>query len=136
MSWFFAALFAACVVLLASGLLAVLCGRQAILASIIGAGGAIVGCGMGLAPAIAVLASGTTEHLVQIEGPAAGQPYGWDVPYGSLAMALDPLSALFLTSALALAALAAVFGGRFLMSFADRKQLGAHGFSSTCSWPA
>ena len=70
------------------------------------------------------LDSGTTERFVQIEGPAVGQPYGWDVPYGSLAMAIDPFSALFLTLGITLAALAAVFGRRFLMSYADRKLLG------------
>ncbi len=124
MSWLFAALFMAVTVLLATGLLAVLCGRHAILASILGAGGAVVGCAIGLAPAVSVLAAGSSEYLVQADGPAAGQPYSWHVPYGSLAVGIDPLSALFLTSALTLAGLAAVFGGRFLMGYADRKLLG------------
>ena len=128
MSWLFAALLIAVVVLLGSGLLAILCGRFALPASILGAGGALVGCIIGLVPAVTVLTNGRTEYLLQTEGAAAGQPYSWDVPYGSLAMALDPLSALFLTSALFLAAVAAVFGGRFLLVYSDRKLLGAPWF--------
>jgi len=128
MSWLFAALLLAVVVLLASGLLAILCGRFALPASVIGAGGAFVGCAIGLVPAVTVLVTGNTEYLLQTEGPGAGQPYPWDVPYGSLAMALDPLSALFLTSALVLAGLAAVFGGRFLLAYSERKLLGAPWF--------
>ena len=48
----------------------------------------------------------------------------WDVPYGAFALELDPLSAWFLASALALAAVAAVFGGRLLLEYRDRKWLG------------
>ena len=118
-------LFVAVAVLFASGLLAVLCGRRAVLASIVGAGGAVAACGIGLVPAAStVLASGETEYLLQ----ADGTPYAWDVPYGSFAVELDPLSALFLASALALAALAAIFGSRFLLAYRERKMLGAPWF--------
>jgi formate hydrogenlyase subunit 3/multisubunit Na+/H+ antiporter MnhD subunit len=107
-------LFAAVAVLVASGLLAACCGRQAMLATIVGSVGAIAGCALGLVPALTSLWRSSTESYY----------HTWDVPYGSFSVELDPLSALFLASALILALLAAMFGCRFLLAYRSWKLIG------------
>ncbi len=107
-------LVAAAVVLVCSGLVAALCGRMAYAATFFGVIGAVTGCVLGLIPAVATLIDGTTEDW----------NLPWDVPYGSLSVTLDPLSALFLVPMLFVSGLAAIYGSQYLLAFRDRKLLG------------
>jgi formate hydrogenlyase subunit 3/multisubunit Na+/H+ antiporter MnhD subunit len=104
--------------LIASGILALLTGRTARVSTVVGVAGAVVGCGLGLVPVINALAHGTTESVRRT----------WDVPYGSFSLELDPLSAFFLVPILSLSALAAIYGGRYLLEYRERKGLGAAWF--------
>ncbi|NOT54976.1 MAG: oxidoreductase, partial [Deltaproteobacteria bacterium] len=63
-----------------------LCGGSARWATIVGAGGVVIGSLLGLAAAVPVLLGGARLSL----------HLPWEVPYGSFAVALDPLSAWFL----------------------------------------
>jgi formate hydrogenlyase subunit 3/multisubunit Na+/H+ antiporter MnhD subunit len=104
------------VVLVSGGLAALLLAGAPRLANLLGAASALVGCAIALAPVIATIVSGT--------GPAPfSQP--WNVPYGSLALAIDPISAWFALPILGLSALAAVYAAEYLLPYAGRKNLGA-----------
>jgi hydrogenase-4 component B len=100
--------------LVVSGLLALAAGRSPRICTIIGAGGAVAGCVLGLVPVLMVLIHGSTETLVR----------SWDVPYGSFSVALDPLSAWFALPILVLCGLAAIYGTSYLEAYRDRKLLG------------
>ncbi|MFA6108045.1 MAG: proton-conducting transporter membrane subunit [Candidatus Latescibacterota bacterium] len=78
----------------------------------------VAGALLGLVPAIRALAG----------GPVAAGQYPWSMPFGSLAVALDPLSALFALPILLLSALAAVFGAEYLRPEATRKELATSWF--------
>ncbi len=105
-------------VLVASGFLALLAGRFPRLCSAVGAVGAVAGCVAGLVPAVGALVRGETMSLHR----------EWNVPYGSIAVALDPLSAFFAIPILGLCALAAVYGSEYLWAYRERKPLGPHWF--------
>jgi formate hydrogenlyase subunit 3/multisubunit Na+/H+ antiporter MnhD subunit len=85
-------------VVLAGGLLAL---RGS---AVVAATATVVGCGLGLIPAVRVLAGAPAESLRA----------AWSVPYGSFAVEIDALSALFLVPVLGLSALAAVYGAGYL----------------------
>lgn len=85
---------------LVSGLIALAASRSDTLASRVGAGGAVAGAGLGLIPAVRLLLGGSPEAL----------KLGWNVPYGSLSLGLDALTAFFLLPILGVVALAAVYG--------------------------
>jgi hydrogenase-4 component B len=74
-------------------------------ASAIGAGGAVLGSGLGLVPAARVLAG---RDL-----PAVHLP--WAVPGGGLSLAIDPLSAFFLVPLFVVGAATALYGAAYLM---------------------
>jgi formate hydrogenlyase subunit 3/multisubunit Na+/H+ antiporter MnhD subunit len=76
--------------------------------------GAVVGCLCGLIAALVVLLSSRSEAL----------SWTWDVPYGSLAIELDPLSAFFVIPICFLCALAAIYGGPYLLEHRGHKLLG------------
>jgi formate hydrogenlyase subunit 3/multisubunit Na+/H+ antiporter MnhD subunit len=80
----------------------------------LGAGTAVLGGVLGIVPAVKALAGGAPEAL----------RLPWPVPFGSFAVELDALSAFFLIPILALSALAAVYGGPYLLAYRDRKPLG------------
>jgi formate hydrogenlyase subunit 3/multisubunit Na+/H+ antiporter MnhD subunit len=85
-------------------------------ANLLGVASALVGCAIALVPVVATILLGA--------GPAPfSQP--WDVPYGSLSLAIDPLSAWFALAILGLALLAAIYAAEYLTPYADRKNLGA-----------
>jgi formate hydrogenlyase subunit 3/multisubunit Na+/H+ antiporter MnhD subunit len=111
-------LLAAIVVLIVSGVLALLGGRLPRLCTIVGAGGAVVSCALGLVPALVVLTGGPSD-AIQLP---------WHVPYGSFALALDPLSAWFIVPVLVLSGLSAIYGAEYLSAYRDRKSLGAPWF--------
>jgi formate hydrogenlyase subunit 3/multisubunit Na+/H+ antiporter MnhD subunit len=74
----------------------------------LGAAGAVVGCALGLVPALRVLAGAPSEAL----------RLAWQVPYGAFYLEIDALSAFFLLPILGLSAVAAVYGAGYLA--ADR----------------
>jgi formate hydrogenlyase subunit 3/multisubunit Na+/H+ antiporter MnhD subunit len=108
-------LVAALGLLVLSGLLALFAGRRPRLSTALGAGGAVFACALGLVPATQAVIGGSTESLER----------AWDVPSGSFAVALDPLSAWFVMPILALAGLAALYGAEYLDAYKSRKSLGA-----------
>ena len=98
------------VVLLSGGFGALLLAGAPRVANLLGAASALVGCAIALIPVVATIVSGA--------GPAPfSQP--WDVPYGSLSLAIDPLSAWFALAILGLASVpfeviaVLIEGGRF-----------------------
>ena len=119
-------LLAAMILLFVSGLLAFVAGRSPRLSTALGAGGAAIGCALGLIPAVRVLIGGETEAIHR----------AWDVPYGSFAVALDPLSAWFVVPILGLSGLAAIYAASYLRAYAGRKSSRPRGSSLTRSSPA
>ncbi|HEY8518256.1 MAG TPA: proton-conducting transporter membrane subunit [Candidatus Binatia bacterium] len=99
--------------LLGSALVASLLARAERVMSAVAAAGAVAGCVVGLVLAVRVLLG---AELAPLALP-------WDVPYGTLALALDPLSALFLLPLFVVGALAAVYGRDYLTAFRGRKRL-------------
>jgi len=78
-----------------------------------GVGGVLAGCLCGLAPCLRVV----------LGGPAQSLRMQWDVPYGTLFLRLDALSAFFLIPVLLLCALAALYGGAYLEQYRAVKPL-------------
>ncbi len=89
--------------LVAGGAAALLCRRSHRAANLIGAGSAAAACALGLVPAVTSLVGG-----------GARLESAWPVPGGSLALAIDPLSAFFLVPLFGLCGLAAVYGAGYL----------------------
>ena len=81
----------------------------------VGVGGAVLGCLIGLVPAVSVLWTGRVETF----------SCAWQVPMGSFFVQLDGFSAFFLLPILGLSAVAALYGGEYLMAYRSRKNLGA-----------
>jgi len=105
-------------IIILSGCAALVCCRNARLSTYYGAGGAVVGCIIGIIPAIKILYYGTHESLRRV----------WDIPYGSFFIEIDPLSAFFLLPVFGLSALAAVYGAGYLMPYRKEKWLGISWF--------
>jgi hydrogenase-4 component B len=87
-------------------------------ATLLGAGGAVLGCVIGLVPTLRVLQGGSPESL----------QFAWDAAHGSFVVEVDALSAFFLLPVLGLSALAAVYGGDYLLAYRHRKVLGSPWF--------
>ena len=102
-------------VLVISGLVAMLTSRRPRLSSVVGVGGAGTGCIIGFFQSLYVL----------IVGSPVDWTYAWSVPFGSLSIEMDSLSALFLLPILGLSALAAMYGQEYLAAWRGRKSLGA-----------
>ncbi len=111
-------LLGAIVLLVVSGVLALAASRFPRLSTILGAGGAVAGCALGLVPAVRTVVSGTTETMAR----------AWDVPYGSFTIGLSPLSAWFLLAILGLSGLSAIYGAQYLDAYRERKRLGVPWF--------
>lgn len=105
-------------VLAGSGLLALLAARRPRWCTALGVGGDVLAGVIGLVPALRVLGGGEPESLRR----------PWQVPYGSFSVELDGLSAFFVVLILVLSALAAVYGGSYLLGQAGRKSLGTAWF--------
>jgi hydrogenase-4 component B len=104
----------AVVLLAASGFLALLTARFTRISNVFGAGGAVAGCLVGLVQPIRVLLGGGAEAWT----------CAWSVPFGSLSIEIDLLSAFFLVPILGLSALAAIYGQEYLAAWRGRKSLG------------
>ncbi len=98
----------------AGGLAALLASRWPRWAGGFAAGATVIGCGLGLVPSIQVL----------LGGPAEVVRLPWSVPFGSFALRLDALSALFLAAIFPLCGLAAVYGTEYLEACRPRRLLG------------
>ncbi len=105
-------------ILLSSGLISFFLGRNPRHATVVGAGGAVLGCLIGLVPTVSVLWTGRLETLRR----------EWDVPFGSFFVQVDALSGFFLLPILALSVAAALYGSRYLMAYRARKNLGSSWF--------
>jgi hydrogenase-4 component B len=96
------------------GILSASAGRNPKLCTVLGAGSALIGCLLGLFPALGVLLGRAPESL----------HWDWHVPYGSLALGLDNLSAFFAVCVFLLCGLGALYGGPYLLAYRERKNLG------------
>ncbi|MBI4578688.1 MAG: hypothetical protein HY718_03245 [Planctomycetes bacterium] len=100
--------------LLASGLVCLMLSRRPRAVAIVGPAGAVAAALLGIVPALRVVGG---EILPPVQ-------WAWSVPYGSLTLALDGLSAWFLIPVLVVGGLAAIYGARYLGSYARYKALG------------
>jgi formate hydrogenlyase subunit 3/multisubunit Na+/H+ antiporter MnhD subunit len=92
------------VVIVASGVLALLLARTSQLACMVAVCAAVCGAALGFLGASLALRTGAASQLAA----------AWRVPGGALLVGLDPLSAFFLLPLFALAALCAVYGHAYL----------------------
>lgn len=111
-------LFLVAISIMVMGGLASLATRNQGIAARLGSGGVTLGSLIGLIPAFRVLWSGTAESI----------QYAWNVPYGSFAVGIDPLSAFFLLPVLGISALAAIYGTEYLRSSYGKYSVGGHWF--------
>ncbi len=88
--------------------------RRADTASLLGAGSALIGCGIAFAGALQALLAGGVESL----------RLPWAVPLGGFHLQLDALSALFLLPVLGLSGIAAVYGAEYLRGSLRPQALG------------
>ena len=102
-------------ILVCSGLAALLAAASPRAATALGVGGEVAACAMGLIAAVPFLFGAPAESL----------HLAWNVPYGSFFIKVDALAAFFLLPIFALSALAAVYGGQYLLAWRGRKSLGA-----------
>ncbi|HET7787573.1 MAG TPA: proton-conducting transporter membrane subunit [Myxococcales bacterium] len=107
-------LLASLAVLALSALLAVALSPWPRWATAAGAAGALVGCALGLWPAVAALSGGESRL-----------GWSWPAPYGELALGLDRLSAFFLVPVFGLAAVTALYGRGYLLGGKRKVGLGA-----------
>jgi hydrogenase-4 component B len=77
-------------------------------------GGAVAAAVLGLVPSVRVLCG----------APAPSLHRPWDVPYGTLFVQVDALSAFFLVVILVLSALAAIYGAEYLRPYRETRSLG------------
>jgi formate hydrogenlyase subunit 3/multisubunit Na+/H+ antiporter MnhD subunit len=101
-----------------AGIAALLLSKWPHAATALGAGGAVLGCLVGLMPTVQVLLDGTPELL----------RLPWDASHGAFLVEVDALSAFFLLPVLGLSALAAVYGGNYLLAYRHEKSLGSPWF--------
>jgi len=110
MSWILAAVLS----LLASALASLAVPRRGPLPSVAGACGPVAALLLGSVPSVKTLAGGVVSPVL----------LPWQMPFGSLALGMDGLSALFLLPILALSALAAVYGAGYLRPEQERRWIG------------
>ena len=101
-----------------SGLVALFAGNRARLATRLGAGGTVAGCVIGLVPAVMGL----------LHPGAQSVQLAWRIPGGAFHVQLDALSAFFLIPVFVLSALAAVYGGEYMLAYRATKRLAPHWF--------
>ena len=100
------------------GLLALAFCKNSFLSTILGAGGTVIGCIIGLIPVGQTIYYGDTTTIRLV----------WNIPYGSFFLKLDPLSAFFLLPIFVLSGLAAIYGREYMMAYRDKKWLGLSWF--------
>lgn len=105
-------------ILLGGGVLSLAFNRSPRWATGLGAGTAVLGCLLGLWPAFQGLLGSGVEYFRM----------PWAVPGGEFYIRMDALSAFFLIPVFGISAIAAVYGGNYLLAYRDRKMLGASWF--------
>ncbi|MBI3724613.1 oxidoreductase [bacterium] len=100
--------------LVLSGLAALVLQRAAKLAALVATGGAVLGSAIALVPVLRALTGGEAPSLHA----------AWSVPYGSLSLELDALSALFAGIVLVLSPLAWIQGVGRLVALEGKRSLG------------
>lgn len=105
-------------IIIIGGLLALVVCKNSLLSTIFGAGGAVIGCIIGLIPVLQTIYHGDTTTI----------RLAWNIPYGSFFLKLDPLSAFFLLPIFVLSGLAAIYGREYMMAYRDKKWLGLSWF--------
>ncbi|HJT30951.1 MAG TPA: proton-conducting transporter membrane subunit [Pirellulales bacterium] len=108
----------AILILVLSGITALALARRPRAATAFGAGGAVLGCAVGSVPTLRVLLGASPESLRA----------AWDAAHGAFWVEVDPLSSFFLLPVFGLSALAAVYGGNYLLAYRRQKSLGAPWF--------
>lgn len=99
--------------LAAAALLPLLLWRRDRLAVVAGAACGAIACGAGLAASLGAALGGTGE---QWQGP-------WFLPIGSLQVALDPLSALFLCCLFGVGLLSSIYGAGYMLGLAGGRRV-------------
>lgn len=112
------AILAALLILVLSGTIALLLSKCPRAATIIGAGGTVLGCLVGLVPTLGILLGASPQSL----------RVAWDASHGAFWVEADALSSFFLLPVFGLSALAAVYGGNYLLAYRQEKSLGAPWF--------
>lgn len=95
---------AAVALIVAGGAVSALAGRRRRFSTLAAVAAITAGSACGVVAAVRVLAGWPTARI----------KLPWQVPFGSVSLAVDPLSALFLLALFLLAPAAAVYGGRYL----------------------
>jgi formate hydrogenlyase subunit 3/multisubunit Na+/H+ antiporter MnhD subunit len=72
--------------------------------------------------------AGLVPALRGLSGPPQSLYLPWDAPHGPFVVGIDALSAFFLVPVLGLSALAAVYGGSYLLPYRHTKSLGSAWF--------
>src|SRR5689334_7547540 len=114
MDWILAAL----AVWLAGGTLSLLVGRKTDLVSWLAPVTMLLGGAMAAVPSVQVLAGGET----------LAARFAWDIHFGALDVAMDPLSAVFAVAIVAVCVLAGIYGGQYLHSHGIHRCLGGAWF--------
>jgi hydrogenase-4 component B len=108
------ALFVAVIFQILAGTTALVLSKWPRAATLLGSCGAALGCLVGLPPTLRILLGGASESL----------RLPWDASHGAFLIEVDALSAFFLLPVLGLSALAAVYGGNYLLAYRHEKSLG------------
>ena len=99
---------------LGSGLASLCLTRSPRLVTFAGVAGGVSGSITGLIPSFRVFLGGSRESIRA----------AWDVPYGSLYLEADALSAFFLILIFVLTIVVSIYAGQYLFSFREKKSLG------------
>jgi len=100
------------------GVAALITRRSHTLSTAVGAGSSILGSVVGLISAVQCLISGGFDTL----------RFAWGVPFGSLSLGMDALSAFFLIPVFILCALSALYGSEYMSPYFTKRHVGAHWF--------
>jgi len=84
-------------------------------ATLVGIGSALAGAGVGASGAMATLLGAGPERWSR----------AWPVPFGSLALHLDPLASVFILPICLVGGACALYGGAYLRPYADERPVGA-----------
>jgi formate hydrogenlyase subunit 3/multisubunit Na+/H+ antiporter MnhD subunit len=84
-----------------------------------------------LGPAVAVLGgvpAGVAAAWVLLGGGQLAVELAWPVPFGSLSLGMDALSAFFVLAIVVVSVLGAIYGGRYMDLYAGQRHLGSSWF--------
>lgn len=108
----------AVVLLGGGGLFCMVTGRHGSLANHLGPGVSVIGGIPALAASVQILRTGGEDSLQA----------GWDIPFGSFSLAVDPLSGYFMLAISTICILCAIYGYGYLKEETDKRPPGASWF--------